>query len=49
MELELKKKLDELHRFHQLSVGRELAMIELKREVNKLLTELDREEKYFIQ
>lgn len=34
----LLEKIDELERFHRLTVDRELAMIELKREVNLLLT-----------
>ena len=38
--------LSELKRFNKLAVGRELRMIELKREVNELLTELTREERY---
>jgi len=47
-EMALKEKMDELQRFHNLTVGRELTMIELKKEVNSLLKELSREEKYRI-
>ncbi len=42
----LQKKLNQLEHFHQLTVGRELAMIELKKEVNGLLKQLGKPEKY---
>ena len=42
------KKMDEMTRFHRLTVGRELAMIELKKEVNELLKESGHKEKYNI-
>jgi PAS domain S-box-containing protein len=45
---ELKNKLDELQRFHNLTVGRELTMIELKKEVNELLRQSGEKEKYVI-
>lgn len=45
-EKKLKKKMDELGRFNKLAVGRELQMVELKKEVDALLRELDRQEKY---
>ncbi|MEI7663139.1 MAG: PAS domain S-box protein [Bacteroidota bacterium] len=45
-EAELKKKMDELQRFHDLTVGRELTMIKLKKEVNELLARLGQPEKY---
>jgi DNA-binding NtrC family response regulator len=44
----LKEKMIELQRFHDLTVGRELAMIELKKEVNELLKKLGQDEKYKI-
>jgi PAS domain S-box-containing protein len=45
-EKELTKKLEDLQRFHRLTVRREFAMIELKREVNELLKKCGQEEKY---
>ena len=47
-EKELKQKIDELERFNDLSVGRELKMIDLKKEVNQLLLSLGKKEKYKI-
>ena len=47
-EEELKERMDELLRFHNLTVGRELRMIELKKEVNDLLRKSGHEEKYKI-
>jgi PAS domain S-box-containing protein len=44
----LKQKIDELEEFNDLTVDRELRMVELKKEVNKLLRESGREEKYKI-
>jgi PAS domain S-box-containing protein len=44
----IKAKMDELERFQKLTVGRELTMIELKKEVNKLLNKLGEENKYKI-
>lgn len=44
----LRKKMVELQRFHNLTVDRELAMIQLKKEVNDLLRQSGREEKYRI-
>jgi PAS domain S-box-containing protein len=44
----LNKKMDEMTRFHQLVVGRELTMIALKKEVNELLKSSGKEEKYVI-
>jgi len=41
----LQKKLDELQRFHNISIDRELAMIGLKKEVNALLRKSGQEEK----
>ncbi|MCP4607440.1 MAG: PAS domain-containing protein [Planctomycetes bacterium] len=45
-EEKLNNKMNELHKFNMLAVGRELQMIELKKEVDNLLRELNREEKY---
>jgi len=47
-EVELQKKIEELQRFHNLTVDRELTMIELKKEVNALLIESGKEAKYRI-
>ncbi|MFH1389412.1 MAG: PAS domain-containing protein [Candidatus Margulisiibacteriota bacterium] len=43
---ELEKKVKELEEFHSLAVGRELRMIELEKEINKLLAELGRPPKF---
>jgi len=45
---ESKKKTDELEKFNKLAVGRELKMIELKREINALLEESGKEPGYKI-
>jgi PAS domain S-box-containing protein len=45
-EIDLKKKNRELEETNSVMVGRELRMIELKKEVNKLLKELGKDEKY---
>lgn len=45
-EAELKNRMNDLERFNKASVGRELRMIELKKEVNALCRELGREEPY---
>ena len=44
----LTEKMDELMRFHKLMVGRELTMIELKKEINGLLKRIGEAEKYRI-
>jgi PAS domain S-box-containing protein len=44
----LLQKMDELQRFQYLTVGRELKMIELKKEVNALLKQAGKSEKYRI-
>jgi len=44
----LLKKINELERFNNLTIDRELRMIDLKKEVNKLLAELGKKEKYRI-
>ena len=40
--------MNDLQRFQNLTVGRELTMIELKKEVNNLLKQNGQEEKYKI-
>lgn len=40
---ELKERVDELEKFHRLTVGREIKMIELKRKLKKLESELKRD------
>ena len=44
----LKKRSNELVQFNNLMVGREIKMIELKREINDLLKESGKEERYVI-
>ncbi|MCX6249145.1 MAG: response regulator [Bacteroidetes bacterium] len=44
----VKNKMTELQQFHNLTVGRELSMIELKKEVNELLKKSGQAEKYRI-
>jgi PAS domain S-box-containing protein len=48
VENELKKKNKELELFNRLAVGRELKMIELKKEINALLEDLGKEPRYEI-
>jgi len=45
-EEKLSETVKDLEQFNKMAVGRELRMIELKKEINALLAELDREEKY---
>jgi len=45
-EEKLSNKMNELNQFNMLAVGRERQIIELKKEVDDLLRELNREEKY---
>ncbi len=47
-EEELKKRADELEKFNRMAVGRELKMIELKKEINALLGESGKEPGYKI-
>jgi PAS domain S-box-containing protein len=47
-EMVLRQKIEELEQFNDLTVDRELKMIELKKEVNKLLRQAGNEEKYKI-
>jgi len=42
----LQQRIDELERFHRLTVERELRMIELKKEINALLKQSGKEQKY---
>ncbi|MGC9151341.1 MAG: PAS domain S-box protein [Microbacter sp.] len=44
----LLKKMEELERFHRLTVDREVTMIELKKEINALLKSMGKEPKYTI-
>lgn len=48
IEERLKQKKSELERFNKLVVGRELQMIELKREINELLKQAGRPDKYAV-
>jgi len=41
-------KISEMERFHKLTINRELNMIELKKEVNELLKQAGKDEKYRI-
>jgi len=43
---ELKKKIEELERFQKIAVGRELKMIELKKEIKRLKEELEKKTKH---
>jgi hypothetical protein len=47
-EEELRQNLQELETFSKMAVGREERMIELKKEINELLRESGRSEKYKI-
>jgi hypothetical protein len=48
VEEEIKQKYEELNRFHKIAIGRELKMIELKKEINALCTAIGKPEKYKI-
>lgn len=48
MEIALQEKINEMSNFHHLVVGREIRMIDLKKEVNELLVKSGQEEKYII-
>jgi PAS domain S-box len=47
-EAEIQKRIEDLEYFHKFTVGRELTMIELKREINSLLKEAGKEQKYLL-
>lgn len=47
-EAELKKKAYELQLYYELTVGRELKMVELKKEINELLKNSGKDLKYFL-
>lgn len=47
-ELTLKNKMAELEEFNKLAVDRELRMIELKKEINNLLLQLNKKQKYVV-
>ena len=46
MEEKLREKMDELERFNKLMIGRELKMVELKREINTIRERLGKEPRY---
>jgi len=48
-ETALKERTEESEKFNQLAVGRELKMVELKKEINKLLSALNKPPKYEVQ
>jgi PAS domain S-box-containing protein len=48
VELALDKKMKELIHFNDITIGRELKMIELKKEINELLRNAGKPEKYLI-
>lgn len=47
-EFQLQEKMNELEKFNSFTVDRELRMIELKKEINRLLIEIGRPQKYHI-
>ena len=47
-EEEIKKRIEDLEYFHKITVGRELTMIDLKKEINSLLEEAGKEQKYLL-
>ena len=48
MEEELRRNVDELKRFSKVAYGREKKMIQLKQEINELMMQLGKAEKYKI-
>jgi hypothetical protein len=47
-ENEIRDKAMELKQFNSLMIGRELKMVELKKEINAMLISMGKEEKYVI-
>ncbi len=48
-EKELRRRMNDLEKFNRLAVGRELTMIELKKEINRLLVKAGEKERYNIE
>jgi PAS domain S-box-containing protein len=48
MEEDLRRNLEELERFNKLAIGREIKMIQLKQEINELMSQMGHGEKYKI-
>jgi hypothetical protein len=48
MEEELRRNVEELEQFSNLAIGREIKMIQLKKEINELLDQLGQGERYEI-
>ena len=48
MEEDLRQNVEELERFNKLAIGREIKMIQLKQEINELMIQLGKVEKYKI-
>ncbi len=48
-EKELRRRMNDLEKFNRLAVGRELTMIELKKEINRLLVKVGEKERYNIE
>jgi len=48
MEKDLRRNLEELELFNKLAIGREIKMIQLKEEINELLSQLNQDKKYEI-
>ena len=48
VEKEVKEKYEELNRFRKIAIGRELKMIELKKEINELFNATGKPERYKI-
>jgi butyrate kinase len=48
MEEDLRRNVEELERFNKLAIEREMRMIQLKKEINELMSQLGQGEKYKI-